>query len=115
MKQKDYKVLLQKYIDGICTDYERKIVESWLENRVKSNDWKWTSDGHKIRTQKRIWTFIIQNIYKKKRRPAVLAIAASFSVIFLFIYLFQSSYQTEKLDWPRRKEGDRDSINTHSG
>src|SRR5690606_36567413 len=34
-------------------------------------------------------------------RPAVLAIAASFSVIFLFIYLFQSSYQTEKLDWPQ--------------
>src|SRR5690606_815776 len=101
MKQKDYKVLLQKYIDGICTDDERKIVESWLENRVRSSDWEWADEEHKIRIQTRIRKFIIQSIYKKNRRPAILAIAASFSVIFLFIYLFQSSYQPDELHWPQ--------------
>ncbi|MEH6305496.1 DUF4974 domain-containing protein [Olivibacter sp. CPCC 100613] len=102
MTEEEIKLLLERYYNGLCTDDEKKWVETWLAHVEKQSDWSWSSRLHAKQVKQRIAGKIEKRVSTKLLRRAKItyywlaAMAASFLLIGVGIVLWPYS-RTDQL------------------
>lgn len=87
MNKESINALVEKYLNGTCTEEETAWVEQWLDERSKQSGWKWRDEKHKEEVQREIFKKIgdeagvFEPLPRKRLMPVYLLTAAA--VLFL--------------------------------
>lgn len=92
MKREEARQLLQRYLEGNCTSFEAKVVESWLDLHGYANIEQWRDEEDALRTKEKIRSGVERAMAKKKgpliRLLKPISIAASMLIVSIAGILF---------------------------
>jgi len=89
MHQDRIKELLERYLDGTCTEEERQLLHIWFATMSAQGDWEWSSDIEKAETKHVLQSQLKESLHGVSQRKLSLyqryrkqlAIAASFILL----------------------------------
>ncbi|RKR13275.1 FecR family protein [Maribacter vaceletii] len=99
MKEKEFRKLLEKSINGSLTEQEEIALENFEEEyRIHKNENNFKDEESKNNLKETIWSDINKNIDGSSRSTTKLWKVASVAIIVLGILFFGSKYATQKSD-----------------
>lgn len=91
MNKESINALVEKYLNGTCTEEETAWVEQWLDERSKQSGWNWRDEKHKEEVQREIFKKIgdelvlFEPLQRKRLMPVYLLTAAAVLFIGLLV------------------------------
>ena len=95
MNQYDFDKLLEKYLNGACTEKEEELIREWSDNMLKHSEVR-MSQTERTKTEKQIWARIQQTLFPVKfiLKPLqwkMTAIAASVIIGVFALFFYQKT------------------------